>query len=155
MAYQGKFQPKNPQKYRGDLSNIVFRSLWELKVFQWCDTHPKVSMWSSEETIVPYICPTDGRAHRYFVDVLIEYVDGTTVMVEVKPEYQTRPPVPKKGKKRETLILEAATFAKNDAKWKAAVDYCQRRGWSFQIWTEKTLEKKGIMTQITRAPKKP
>ena len=30
-------------------------------------------------------------------------------------------------------------------KWKAAESYAKDRGWTFEIWTEKTLIKMGIM----------
>ncbi|NDB85179.1 MAG: head completion protein, partial [Alphaproteobacteria bacterium] len=30
MAYKGKFNPKNPNKYKGDPTNIIYRSRWEL-----------------------------------------------------------------------------------------------------------------------------
>jgi hypothetical protein len=41
-------------------------------------------------------------------------------------------------------------------KWKAASSYAKDRGWSFQIWTEKTLTEMGIMpTQSKKGALKP
>ena len=54
MAYKGKFHPKNPGKYRGNTSNIIYRSMWELRFMRYLDSHPHVIEWASEEIIIPY-----------------------------------------------------------------------------------------------------
>ena len=140
--YQGKFKPKNPEKYAGDPTNIIYRSSWELKFMNWCDSSTNVLKYSSEETIIPYRCPTDNRLHRYFVDfrIQIRSRDGSikTYLVEVKPDGQTKPPV-YPGRKTKRYLTEAMTFMKNQAKWEAAVNYCKDRGWEFKIITEKEL----------------
>ena len=140
--YQGKYTPKNPSKYRGDPTIIIYRSSWELKFMNWCDQNPSVIEWVSEETIIPYICPTDNRPHRYFVDFKIKIKNKDnqikTYLVEIKPDAQTRPPSkPKKNTKR--YIQEVMTWGKNEAKWKAATTYCKDRGYEFIIITENEL----------------
>lgn len=137
--YQGLYKPKFPEKYGGDPTNIVYRSSWELKFMNWCDSNPAIVKWVSEETIIPYICPTDNRPHRYFVDFKIRVRDRDgnlkTYLVEIKPDKQTRPPqVPKRKTKQ--YITEVMTWGKNDAKWKAARAYCADRGYEFKILTE-------------------
>ena len=67
MAYSGRYQVKNPKKYKGDFTNVVYRSLWERNVFRWCDDNPKVKGWSSEEIVVPYYYEVDKKYHKYFV----------------------------------------------------------------------------------------
>lgn len=140
--YQGIYKPKNPQKYEGDPTQIIYRSSWELKFFNWCDNNPSVVGWCSEEIIVPYVCPTDGKPHRYFPDARIKVRNRTgqveIYLVEIKPDKQTRPPeVPKRKTKR--FLIEAATYMKNEAKWKAAKRYADDRGWRFMIITENHL----------------
>lgn len=142
--YQGKFTPTNPDKYSGDLNNIVYRSRWEKLVFKWLDRQPHVAKWVSEEVVVPYICETDSRPHRYFVDVAFTTTDGTTYLVEIKPERETKKPV-KKGKKKAVQLREGLTYIKNQSKWKAAAQYAKQNGAKFEIWTEVTLKKYGIM----------
>lgn len=146
--YQGKFRPKNPQKYKGDPSNIIYRSSWELRLFNYLDQHPSVQKWSSEEFFIPYISPIDGKWHRYFPDVYVEQIntDGKkqTVLIEVKPDAQTRPPELKnrltaKGNISRRYLNEVKTWGTNEAKWKAAQEFCIDRGWTFQILTEKQL----------------
>ena len=139
MAYKGKFQPRNPQKYLGDPSNIVYRSRWELKFMGWLDNHPGVLQWGSEELIIPYRSPIDGRVHRYFPDFIIKKKtqDGKidTVVVEIKPKAQCSPPkVINKPNKR--YITEVQTWGINSSKWEAAVNYCKERGWKFEIITD-------------------
>ena len=68
-TYKGLFRPKNPSKYRGDPSNIIFRSSWELRFMTYLDAHPDVLEWSSEEFCIPYVSPIDGRIHRYFPEI--------------------------------------------------------------------------------------
>lgn len=138
MAYQGKFQPKNPQKYQGNPTNIVYRSGWELKLMMYLDTQPNVVGWSSEEIVIPYISPIDNRRHRYFPDFYVKKVTPggkiEEVLIEVKPEAQMREPVPRKsktGKPTKQYIKEVYTWGINSAKWAAAERYCALRGWTF------------------------
>ena len=142
MAHKGKFKPSNPQKYLGDPTNIVYRSSWELKFMGWLDSHSGVMQWGSEELIIPYRSPIDGRVHRYFPDFIIKKKtqDGKidTVVVEIKPFAQTKPPTVKtKATKR--YITEVQTWGINNSKWEAAVNYCKDRGWKFEIITEHEL----------------
>ena len=106
----------------------------------WCDQNKSIVSWSSEETIIPYICGTDNRPHRYFVDfkIQVKSKDGTskTYLVEVKPSKELLPPTTK-NKKR--YLIEAHTFVKNQSKWKYAEQYCKDRGWMFKVITEKEL----------------
>jgi len=142
MAYKGTFKPKNPQKYRGDPTKIIYRSRWELMVMQKLDSHPDIVEWSSEEVIIPYISPIDNKRHRYFPDFYMKKKnqDGTTeqVLIEVKPFAQTKPPVVQ-NKPNRRYITEVQTWGINSAKWKNAEAYCEDRGWKFQIITEKDL----------------
>ena len=147
MAYeykQGFFKPTNPQKYRGDAENIVYRSGWEKKVMNWCDTNKSVVSWSSEEVVIPYMSPIDNRVHRYFVDFYVEAIDHNgnkqTYLLEVKPKAQTQEP---KFQKRKTkkYITEVMTWGVNEAKWKAAQEYCKDHGWQFKLITEADLFK--------------
>ena len=100
MAYSGRYTIKNAYKYRGDATNIIYRSLWEKAAFQWCDKNPKVKQWSSEEIVVPYYYEVDKRYHRYFVDMKIVFEDKT-LLVEIKPEKETLPPA---GPRRTCLL---------------------------------------------------
>lgn len=142
-AHQGKYYPKNPKKYEGDVNNIFFRSSWELSVMLWCDTSEFIVSWSSEEISLPYLCPTDGRWHRYFIDFKIKSKDGKVTLVEVKPHRHTKRPNPNK-RKTKAYVNEVYNHVKNKAKWKAAQDYALDKGWVFNVWTEKTLKKLGI-----------
>ena len=144
MAYSGKFTPRNPTKYVGDPTNIIYRSSWEARFMHKFDIEPWVISWSSEEIVVPYISPVDGRWHRYFVDFVIKIKDKQgnlqTWMIEVKPKKQTKPPeIPKRKTKK--YITEVMTWGVNEAKWKAAEDYCKDRAWKFVIFTEDQLPK--------------
>lgn len=141
-TYKGRFSPKQPQKYKGDPTNIIYRSLWERKLMVYLDENPNVLEWNSEEIIIPYKSPLDGRYHRYFPDfwAKVRAKDGSlkTMVLEVKPKAQTKEP---KKKKRVTkqYIEEVATWGKNQAKWQAATEYCLDRGWDFKILTEDEL----------------
>lgn len=143
MTYSGKYPCKNPGKYRGDSHNICFRSLWERCVFRFCDENSDIVSWSSEETIVPYICKTDGRPHRYFVDLKITLKNGQTYLIEIKPKKETLPPK-QPARKTRRYVQEVLTYVKNTSKWNAAEKYAKDRGWLFEVWHEDTLKKLGI-----------
>jgi hypothetical protein len=136
---QGIFTPKNLNKFIG--SKAVYRSGLELKFFRFCDDNPNVLEWGSENIIVPYISPLDNRAHRYYVDNYIAIKEGSEVvkyLVEIKPSKQTKPPTTK-YRKRQHLIYEQKQYVINQAKWKAAKEFCKKKGFTFIILTEKEL----------------
>ena len=145
-TYKGRFRVANVAKYKGDITNIVYRSLWELKFMKWCDSSVSVVEWGSETVIIPYISPIDNKVHRYFVDFYIKVRTKANIiekyLIEIKPEKFTKPPeIPKKRTKR--FIDEVFQYGVNDAKWKAAFEFCKDRNMKFVILTEKDL---GIKT---------
>lgn len=141
-TYKGKFKPKNYQKYRGDPTNIIYRSLWELKAMKYLDENPNVLEWSSEEIAIPYVSPIDNRYHRYFPDLYAKVIDKNGIMkimlLEIKPSQQTKEPK-KKSRITKGYITEVTEWGRNQAKWKAAIEYCADRGWEFKILTENEL----------------
>jgi hypothetical protein len=142
MSYKGRFSPRNPHKYKGNPTNIIYRSRWEFLVMKKFDEHPDVIEWSSEEFFIPYRSPIDGRIHRYFPDFYVKKknINGKIEqsVIEVKPLYQTQPPK-KRDKITRQYINEVKTWGVNEAKWKAAEGYCADRLWSFHIFTEKEI----------------
>ena len=139
MAYRGKYTPRNPKKYKGDPSRIVYRSLWERKFMVYCDTNRAILEWGSEEIIIPYLSPVDGKIHRYFPDFYIKVKkhDGTTEksIIEIKPKIQCSPPkIPNRKTKR--FYSAVKTWAVNEAKWKYATEWCNNNDMKFQILTE-------------------
>ena len=141
-TYKGKFRTKNPSKYKGDVNNIVYRSLWELRFMKWCDSNTSVQEWGSETVIVPYISPLDKKVHRYFVDFYIKVMDKNgglqKYLIEIKPERFTKPPIIP-ARKTKAFIDEVFQYGVNEAKWKAAFEFCQDRNMKFMVLTEKDL----------------
>jgi len=142
MSYKGKFRPKNYKKYKGDFREVIYRSSWELKFMQYCDTNKSIVKWSSEEIVIPYRSPVDNRIHRYFPDFYVKYKDVMgnfqEKVIEIKPAKQVKEPKMQKRKTKK-YVSEVFTYATNQAKWQAAEDFCKDRKWKFQILTEKEL----------------
>jgi len=140
MAYKGKYIPINRKKYVGNSSQVIYRSLWERKLMVYCDRNEKVIEWGSEEVIVPYRSPWDGKMHRYFPDfyIKIKQGDGTykKFIIEVKPKAQCKEPIKTPKRKTRKWYKEVQTWGINQAKWKSAIDYCENRGMEFKILTE-------------------
>lgn len=134
MYHKRKYVPVFPEKYSGDPTNVIMRSSWETRFAIWCDKNPQIIKWNSEETIVPYISPIDGRVHRYFIDFKIKTVNNKTYLVEIKPKSQTLPP--QGSKKTQKFLAEAKTYMVNQAKWEAATKYAKDRNWEFMVLTE-------------------
>lgn len=143
MAYSGRYKVINIKKYKGDFTNVVYRSLWEKKVFQWCDNNSDIREWSSEEVVIPYFYDVDKKYHRYFVDIKVTFSNNKTLLIEIKPAKETEPPIGEKRTRR--YINESLTYIKNMNKWEAANSYAKDRGWEFQIWTENTLREMGLL----------
>jgi len=142
MAYKGKYQPTHPSKYRGDPTKIIYRSLWELKFMKYCDSNKNILEWGSEEVIVPYRSPIDNRYHRYFPDFYIKVKESTgkikRMIIEIKPQKQCIEPKVQKKKTR-SYVYQVCEYAKNQAKWEAAKEFCEDRKWEFKVLTENEL----------------
>lgn len=142
MAYKGRYQPSYPKKYKGNFTNIIYRSLWELKFMKYCDSNDNILEWGSEEIALPYISPIDNKMHRYFPDFYIKVRESNGMikkyLIEVKPKKQTIEPIPQK-KKTKGYIYEVYEYARNQAKWEAAKEFCKDRKWEFKVLTENEL----------------
>ena len=148
MSYKGKFRPKNPNKYKGNPTNIIYRSLLERRFMVYLDNTPSVLKWSSEEIVIPYVSPLDKRVHRYFPDFYMKYKNKDAMIVEdlieIKPSRHCKPPDPKRkltktGRTSKRYLKEVDTYIINDAKWKQAVKFCEERKWGWRIITEKDI----------------
>lgn len=139
---QGKYQLKNPKKYKGDRNNVVFRSSYELKMFTKLDTAKSVLAWNAEEVVIPYFFELDQQWHRYFMDIWYKArtPQGEIIerLVEIKPAVKTRPPAPRK-RKTKAFLEEQIEWARNQAKWKAAHKYAKKHGMTFHVFTEREL----------------
>ena len=142
MSYKGKYKVRCPYKYKGDPTKVIYRSLWELKFMRYCDTNINILEWGSEEMYVWYRSPVDNRPHRYFPDFYIKAKESNgkikKYIIEVKPKKQTAPP-PKPKRQTKGYLREAFEYAKNQAKWKAANEWCIDRGFEFKVLTENEL----------------
>ena len=142
MAYKGKYKVRCPYKYKGDPTKVIYRSLWELKFMRYCDSNVNILEWGSEEMYVWYRSPVDNRPHRYFPDFYIKAKESNgkikKYIIEVKPKKQTAPP-PKPKRQTKGYLREAFEYARNQAKWKAANEWCLDRGFEFKVLTEKEL----------------
>jgi hypothetical protein len=143
-TYKGKYKVKNPSKYKGDASNVVYRSSWERDVMCYLDDHAGVSEWNSEDFIIKYFYEVDKKYHNYHMDFWIKFTNGTVLLVEVKPEKQTRPPKSKNPRSKRGLN-EAFAYIKNRNKWEAAEKVAKDNGYGFVIWTEIELTEMGIL----------
>jgi len=143
MSYKGKFRPENPKKYKGDPTNIVYRSLWERKFMRYCDLNENVNQWQSEEFWIPYRSPLDGKVHRYFPDFFVRYKDKNgntrTVVIEIKPKKEVEMPEQNPKRRTKAWAYKVQMWVKNQAKWEAAKEYCADRNYEFRIMTEEDL----------------
>lgn len=141
-----RFIPTNPDKYIGDITNIVLRSSWEVKFAKWADQNNSVLKWGSELAIIPYYSTVDQKWRRYFVDFVlkIQKSDGTiqNIIAEIKPAKETKPP--KRSRNKKTFIKESITWQVNQDKWSAAKKWADNIGFTFTILTEKEL---GLQTK--------
>lgn len=143
MAYKGKYSPENPKKYKGDPSNIVYRSLWERKFMRYCDLNESINQWQSEEFFISYRSPLDNKYHRYFPDFFIKYTDKTgekrIMVVEIKPKKEVLMPEQNPKRRTKSWAYSVQTWVVNQAKWEAAKEYCADRNYEFKIMTEDDL----------------
>lgn len=139
--YKGYYKPQHPEKYLGNPSNIIYRSMYELKFMQYLDRHPDILRWGSEETIIPYRAP-DGKIRRYYPDFIVQCKNKNgeieKMIIEIKPKVQTVAPKRPQRLTRKYL-QDIETFEINKAKWAAAQLYCEQKGLKFEVYTEAEL----------------
>jgi len=139
---KSRYQPQFPNKYKGDSTNIICRSSWERKFCVYCDRNKNILEWGSEEIALPYRSPIDNKIHRYYPDFYIKVRESTgqikKYIIEIKPLRQCMEPKVQK-KKTKGYIYEVYEYAKNQAKWKAAREFCKDRMWEFKVLTENEL----------------
>lgn len=120
--FKGKYTPKNPEKYSGNVKQIIYRSSWERLFMVYCDKKESILKWSSEEIKIPYI--HDKKNRTYYPDFWVYMIDKNNNLVEklieIKPHYQR-------------------TMKVNKAKWSAAEEYCQENSMEFLVMTEREL----------------
>ena len=139
---QGVYKPVNRGKYSGN-SDPIYRSCWELKFFRWADKNNNVLFWGSENIVIPYKSPLDNKIHRYFVDNFIVFNDSRNnkkkYLIEIKPSSSVEKPIITERKRKSTIMYEQRTWAVNQAKWAAAEEWADKKGYEFLILTEKEL----------------
>ena len=138
-AYKGIFKPNNPQKYKGNVKNIVYRSSWEKRFMNYCDRTREIIEWGSEELSIFYR-GVDGKPHRYYPDfyMKVRQSNGSLkkFIIEVKPKAQCKEPVKNPKRRTRRWLNEVFTYAVNQAKWKSAEEFCKDHGMEFKIFTE-------------------
>lgn len=127
---------------------VEYKSGLEYKAFKYADCNPVIESWSVEPFGIKYVKPTDGKYHRYYIDLVIKFKNGNTYFVEVKPFSQTIPPRKPAGwsknqatpKSIQNYKNNVATYLINQAKWDAAKIYCKQYNYTFITLTEKELK---------------
>lgn len=144
--HQGRFHPKNKEKYIGDSSNIIYRSSWERHFMFYLDFSSNVLKWNSEDVVINYYNPMDGKTHRYFIDFYVEYLDKDgkvqKTLIEIKPKSEMSPPKEPKRKTVKSIrnYNEAVrTYVKNRMKWEQAEKFARQNGLDFRVLNEDDL----------------
>ena len=144
----GKYEPRNPEKYIGDIHNIIYRSSWEHRFCTYCDTNELILKWSSEPIAIDYYNPLDKKDHKYNVDfyikVLKESGEEQDWIIEIKPEKQTKKPIYEGVNtlsKLKSYNRNMQIWITNQAKFKAAKEWALKRGFKFGVIDENFLFK--------------
>lgn len=129
-----KFEVKAGEKYP-----VVCRSRWEMMFVEFCDTNQDVLEWASEPVAIPYNNPLKGKSGRqtvYVPDFLVAVRQQNgriaKMLIEIKPAKEAL-------LQRARSAIDTGKVMENQAKWKAAEWWCQRRGIMFRVMTEHDL----------------
>lgn len=101
---------------KNGMREIHYRSGWEKDVYECLERMEEVVAFKAEPFPISYWFK--GESHHYLPDILVSYADGRQELWEIKPARQTTLPI-------------------NEAKWAAAAEFCQVRGWEFCVKTQK------------------
>ena len=142
-SIKSKYKPSHPKKYKGNPNNVICRSSWERKFCTWCDLNENILEWGSEEFAIKYYDPVKSKMRRYYPDFIIKVAEKSgqikTYVIEIKPKKQTMPPNPNPKRKTKSWLHEVCTWETNNAKWKAADEFCKDHLLEFKIITEDEL----------------
>ena len=135
MSPNGKTKTRKPNFRDGYLMSIKnggremhYRSGLECEIYECLESITEVLKYDVEPLNIPYLYK--GKQHKYFPDLSIQFIDGHIEIWEIKPAAQTDLP-------------------QNEAKWKAATEFCRARNWEFIVITEVGLGKlKKLARQI-------
>jgi hypothetical protein len=143
---QGYFTPKNPSKYKGDPTQIIYRSGWEFKFFKFCDDNANVLEYASEPIGIQYWNSVDKREATYWVDgwMRTRNKEGRERewLIEIKPSKYILPPkAPQRLTEKQTMsyVRHAKAYLVNTDKFKAAKAYAKAHNMTFGIITENFL----------------
>lgn len=144
---QGKFikpldEYMQSTKQRDNEFYVQYKSALERIAFCYADLNPKITKFSVEPFNIPYVKPTDGLVHRYFIDLFLEFVTGEKFLVEIKSYNETIKPIPPKIKSPNVILRykqQLETYLINQAKWASAKQFAESRGMKFIVLTEKQL----------------
>lgn len=154
--YKTRFIPKHPQKYIGDVNNIILRSSWELNLANNFDRNIMVLEWSYESIVIPYIKWTDKKVHKYYPDFYVKFKDKNgniqQEIIEIKPKTEITYALtllesnftqmyPIRSKNIKTKIYHQTTALVNASKWKYAKEWCEKRNMKFKLKSENNLFK--------------
>lgn len=121
---------------------VQYKSSLELKFLRYCDLNKFIKNFSLEPFPIPYVKPTDGKIHRYYIDFYVEFTSGHRALVEIKSFGETQKPLkPKKitPKTVQQFNEEIQTYVINLSKWKACKEFADSHDMKFMILTEKEL----------------
>jgi hypothetical protein len=139
-----QFIPRQPKKYVGRYP-IVVRSRWERMFAQWLDANPHILEWSSESVAIPYYDPVRLKKRRYFPDFYVKTKSRedrpVKYIVELKPNHELYPPKNTGKKSKKTMLYQQSTYHTNQAKFRAAEDYCKKMGLRWKVLSEENLFK--------------
>lgn len=122
---------------------LNYKSSIELKAFRYCDMNKYIVRYGIEPFAIPYVKPTTGKIHRYYIDIFIEFSTNDKFLVEVKSSSETKPP--RKPSKKTIKAIEnynkaLETYMINKSKWEAARNFAKERNLKFIILTENELK---------------
>lgn len=135
-------------KRLGDELYVEYKSRLEYRAFRYADMNPTITSWSVEPFPIMYVKPTTGRRHRYYIDLVVNFKNGSTYFIEVKPFAQTKQPRKPKNyssggastKSINNYKKSYETWLINESKWASTREYCSQRGFKFIHLTERELK---------------
>lgn len=122
--YRNGFEPKlhhlNGWHDSPKAGKIFYRSSYEKKAYIKLDEDPEVKTYYAEKINTEYFNPEKGINSSYLIDILVEFIDGSQLLIEVKPE---------------KFLEDKIVSLKIEAGQKKA----DKLGIGFEVWTEMNL----------------
>lgn len=124
-----KFFLHNPDRYIGNIKDVMYSDKKMLHLFTICDRSRNVIKWSNERVGIHFLNPKTKDMDVFFPDLMIKYIHDGKEVTEVLDIRSVGETGSETGKSHSIAMKDPV----NNAKWESAKSLCEKNGIVFRV----------------------